>query len=251
MSLSKWLPCDFEQCHPLLWGGGILVDHSSTISSSFKKMRNFVAVSVQGEMNLVLRFAVYLNNQAHSSHFCPPSFREEKKGTMELSQSICLFVHLFVHLSFRSFRQNFVDVLTTCSATTGLIHSKSKSLELCRPVDVLRHAQLHMGSMEPCSQGGGPPVICSLCLLYFYYALFWFYLMQNNFKCTIQGHFKVLRQSYNCPCSCDATLFHKRICMPEASIKAGTINYIPQSMWGVISCPFPWYLLLAYICENR
>ena len=34
MSLSKWLPCDFEQCHPLLWSGGILVDHWSTISSS-------------------------------------------------------------------------------------------------------------------------------------------------------------------------------------------------------------------------
>ena len=33
MSLSKWLPCDFEQCHPLLWGGGILIDHWSTISS--------------------------------------------------------------------------------------------------------------------------------------------------------------------------------------------------------------------------
>ena len=33
MSLSKWLPCDFEQCHPLLWSGGILVDHWSTISS--------------------------------------------------------------------------------------------------------------------------------------------------------------------------------------------------------------------------
>ena len=35
MSLSKWLPCDFEQCHPPLWGGGILVDHWSTISSCF------------------------------------------------------------------------------------------------------------------------------------------------------------------------------------------------------------------------
>ena len=35
MSLSKWLPCDFEQCHPLLWSGGILVDHWSTISSCF------------------------------------------------------------------------------------------------------------------------------------------------------------------------------------------------------------------------
>ena len=35
MSLSKWLPCDFEQCHPLVWGGGILVDHCSTISSYF------------------------------------------------------------------------------------------------------------------------------------------------------------------------------------------------------------------------
>ena len=36
MSLSKWLPCDFEQCHPLLWSGGILVDHWSTISSYFR-----------------------------------------------------------------------------------------------------------------------------------------------------------------------------------------------------------------------
>ena len=33
MSLSKWLPCDFEQCHPLLWSGGILVDHWSTITN--------------------------------------------------------------------------------------------------------------------------------------------------------------------------------------------------------------------------
>ena len=43
-SLSKWPPCDFDQCSiaihppiahcpPLLWGGGILVDHWSTISS--------------------------------------------------------------------------------------------------------------------------------------------------------------------------------------------------------------------------
>ena len=30
---QKELPCDFEQCHPLLSGGGILVDHWSTISS--------------------------------------------------------------------------------------------------------------------------------------------------------------------------------------------------------------------------
>ena len=37
MSLSKWLPCDFEQCHPLLWGGGILVDHWSTISSFYPR----------------------------------------------------------------------------------------------------------------------------------------------------------------------------------------------------------------------
>ena len=35
MSLSKWLPCDFEQCHPLLWSGGILVDRWSTISSFY------------------------------------------------------------------------------------------------------------------------------------------------------------------------------------------------------------------------
>ena len=37
MSLSKWLPCDFAQCHPLLWSGGILVDHWSTISSLWLK----------------------------------------------------------------------------------------------------------------------------------------------------------------------------------------------------------------------
>ena len=36
MPLSKWLPCDFEQCHPLLWSGGILVDHWSTISSLYQ-----------------------------------------------------------------------------------------------------------------------------------------------------------------------------------------------------------------------
>ena len=42
MSLSKGLPCDFEQCHPLLWGGGILVDHWSTISSLIQISQKFI-----------------------------------------------------------------------------------------------------------------------------------------------------------------------------------------------------------------
>ena len=42
MSLSKWLPCDFEQCHPLLWGGGILVDHWSTISSFSYSIERYI-----------------------------------------------------------------------------------------------------------------------------------------------------------------------------------------------------------------
>ena len=51
MSLSKWLPCDFEQCHPLLWGGGILVDHWSTISSCI-----FIqGIPVSGRMDLILK----------------------------------------------------------------------------------------------------------------------------------------------------------------------------------------------------
>ena len=27
--------------------------------------------------------------------------------------------------------------------------------------------------------------------------------------------------------------------------RTGTSNYIPQYLWDVITCPFPWYLLLA------
>ena len=34
------------------------------------------------------------------------------------------------------------------------------------------------------------------------------------------------------------------LCQKQAS-KAGTINYIPQLLWGVINCLCPWYLLLA------
>ena len=49
MLLSKWLPCDFEQCHPLLWDGGILVDHWSTISSWF-----CMTVSVGGRYSSIL-----------------------------------------------------------------------------------------------------------------------------------------------------------------------------------------------------
>ena len=31
----------------------------------------------------------------------------------------------------------------------------------------------------------------------------------------------------------------------ETSIKAGTSNYIPQYLWDVITCPCPWFLVLA------
>ena len=47
MSLSKWLPCDFEQCHPLLWSGGILVDHWSTISSCFESGISFASGNIK------------------------------------------------------------------------------------------------------------------------------------------------------------------------------------------------------------
>ena len=33
-----------------------------------------------------------------------------------------------------------------------------------------------------------------------------------------------------------------RSCAPEA----GTSNYIPQTLWAVITCPCPWYLILAH-----
>ena len=35
------------------------------------------------------------------------------------------------------------------------------------------------------------------------------------------------------------------VCQKQVST-AGTSNCIPQYMWGVITCPSPWYLLLAY-----
>ena len=34
-----------------------------------------------------------------------------------------------------------------------------------------------------------------------------------------------------------------RSVVTEAGIKAGTSNYIPQYLWGVITCLCPWYLL--------
>ena len=33
--------------------------------------------------------------------------------------------------------------------------------------------------------------------------------------------------------------------VPEAGIKGRESNYIPQILWDVITCPCPWYLLLA------
>ena len=71
MSLSKWLPCEFEQCHPLLWGAGILVDHWSTISSfhlchSWKSLENWInwdkKIIIHGKPNIIICFYhSYLN----------------------------------------------------------------------------------------------------------------------------------------------------------------------------------------------
>ena len=36
-----------------------------------------------------------------------------------------------------------------------------------------------------------------------------------------------------------------QVCQKQVS-RAGTNNYIPQYLWGVITCPCPWYLLLAH-----
>ena len=36
-----------------------------------------------------------------------------------------------------------------------------------------------------------------------------------------------------------------RVCQNQGS-KVGTSNYIPQYLWDVITCPCPWYLLLAH-----
>ena len=34
------------------------------------------------------------------------------------------------------------------------------------------------------------------------------------------------------------------VCQTQVS-RVGTSNYIPQNLWGVITCPCPWYLFLA------
>ena len=36
----------------------------------------------------------------------------------------------------------------------------------------------------------------------------------------------------------------EHLCQKQVS-RAGTSNYIPQYLWDVITCPCPWYLLLA------
>ena len=86
----------------------------------------------------------------------PRPFRRKKGGVWN-----CLhpFVHPFVHSSARPF------VWTKfCGCRTqqplGRFLSKSSSLEPSWPVDVQRHAYLPVGSLDPCSQGGGPPMIC-------------------------------------------------------------------------------------------
>ena len=35
------------------------------------------------------------------------------------------------------------------------------------------------------------------------------------------------------------------VCQKQLS-RAGLGNYIPQILWDVITCPYPWYLLLSY-----
>ena len=42
-----------------------------------------------------------------------------------------------------------------------------------------------------------------------------------------------------------------RSVVPEAGIKAGTSNSLPQILWDVITCPCPWYLLLAQHSSHR
>ena len=44
---------------------------------------------------------------------------------------------------------------------------------------------------------------------------------------------------------CRRAAAHMGTCVPEADIKGGTSNHIPQYMWDVITCPCHWYLLLA------
>ena len=79
MSLSKWLPCDFEQCHPLLWGRGILVDHWSTISSLSYKLWLLCDCFVRGIRNdqqiSSTNWSVdHLNTSSANSKPCENSF---------------------------------------------------------------------------------------------------------------------------------------------------------------------------------
>ena len=40
------------------------------------------------------------------------------------------------------------------------------------------------------------------------------------------------------------------VCQKQVSM-AGTSNYIPQYLWDVITCPFPWYLLAAHTDDMK
>ena len=70
MSLSKWLPCDFEQCHPLLWGGGILVDHWSTISSFWFDSQEQTPVTFESKYNDFYWWKIYLKMSAAECSKC-------------------------------------------------------------------------------------------------------------------------------------------------------------------------------------
>ena len=41
-------------------------------------------------------------------------------------------------------------------------------------------------------------------------------------------------------------IHHSRTRVPQANIRAGKSNYVPQYLWNVITFPCPWYMLLAH-----
>ena len=50
---------------------------------------------------------------------------------------------------------------------------------------------------------------------------------------------------YGIYCTCPSSLICGLVCQKQVS-RARTSNYIPQILWDVITCPCPWYLLLAH-----
>ena len=88
-------------------------------------------------------------------YFIVPHPFQRKKGYYGIVSIPYSFIRLLVRSSVHPFVQTKLCSHRN-SATTGLIHSKSSSLELSWPVDVQHHANLPVGPLEPCSQGRGP-----------------------------------------------------------------------------------------------